>query len=67
MRAEQVDLGALAWLAILRPRGLAAAMVGLGSDQFGSEFSVTGEELDERRRARMLDESLEHLDGRLVG
>ena len=25
--------------------------VGLGSDQFGSEFSVTGEELDERRRA----------------
>jgi alkanesulfonate monooxygenase SsuD/methylene tetrahydromethanopterin reductase-like flavin-dependent oxidoreductase (luciferase family) len=32
--------------------------VGLGSDQFGSEFSITGEELDERRRARMLDESL---------
>jgi alkanesulfonate monooxygenase SsuD/methylene tetrahydromethanopterin reductase-like flavin-dependent oxidoreductase (luciferase family) len=30
---------------------------GLGSDQFGSEFSITGEELDERRRARMLDES----------
>ena len=35
--------------------------VGLGSDQFGSEFSVTGEELDERRRARMLDESLDIL------
>jgi alkanesulfonate monooxygenase SsuD/methylene tetrahydromethanopterin reductase-like flavin-dependent oxidoreductase (luciferase family) len=35
--------------------------VGLGSDQFGSEFSSTGEELDERRRARMLDESLDIL------
>jgi alkanesulfonate monooxygenase SsuD/methylene tetrahydromethanopterin reductase-like flavin-dependent oxidoreductase (luciferase family) len=35
--------------------------VGLGSDQFGSEFSITGEELDDRRRARMLDESLEIL------
>jgi len=34
---------------------------GLGSDRFGSEFSITGEELDERRRARMLDESLEIL------
>jgi alkanesulfonate monooxygenase SsuD/methylene tetrahydromethanopterin reductase-like flavin-dependent oxidoreductase (luciferase family) len=35
--------------------------VGLGSDQFGSEFSITGEELDERRRARMLDECLDIL------
>jgi alkanesulfonate monooxygenase SsuD/methylene tetrahydromethanopterin reductase-like flavin-dependent oxidoreductase (luciferase family) len=35
--------------------------VGLGSDRFGSDFSITGEELDERRRARMLDESLEIL------
>jgi alkanesulfonate monooxygenase SsuD/methylene tetrahydromethanopterin reductase-like flavin-dependent oxidoreductase (luciferase family) len=35
--------------------------VGLGSDQFGSEFSITGEEPDERRRARMLDESLDLL------
>jgi alkanesulfonate monooxygenase SsuD/methylene tetrahydromethanopterin reductase-like flavin-dependent oxidoreductase (luciferase family) len=35
--------------------------VGLGSDQFGSEFSVTGEELDERCRAQMLDESLDIL------
>jgi alkanesulfonate monooxygenase SsuD/methylene tetrahydromethanopterin reductase-like flavin-dependent oxidoreductase (luciferase family) len=34
---------------------------GLGSDRFGSDFSSTGEELDERRRARMLDESLEIL------
>jgi alkanesulfonate monooxygenase SsuD/methylene tetrahydromethanopterin reductase-like flavin-dependent oxidoreductase (luciferase family) len=35
--------------------------VGLGSDQFGSEFSITGEEVDDRRRAGMLDESLEIL------
>jgi alkanesulfonate monooxygenase SsuD/methylene tetrahydromethanopterin reductase-like flavin-dependent oxidoreductase (luciferase family) len=35
--------------------------VGLGSDRFGSEFSLTGEELDDRRRARMLDESLQIL------
>src|SRR6266508_244636 len=41
--------------------------VGLGSDRFGSEFSITGEELDERRRGRMLDESLEILGGSLVG
>src|SRR5918997_6597470 len=35
--------------------------VGLGSDEFGQEYSITGEELDARRRARMLDESLEIL------
>jgi alkanesulfonate monooxygenase SsuD/methylene tetrahydromethanopterin reductase-like flavin-dependent oxidoreductase (luciferase family) len=35
--------------------------VGLGSDQFGSEFSITGEEPSERRRAKMLDESLDIL------
>jgi hypothetical protein len=35
--------------------------VGLGSDRFAREFSVTGEELDDRRRGRMLDESLEIL------
>jgi len=35
--------------------------VGLGSDRLGSDFSITGEELDERRRAWMLDESLEIL------
>jgi alkanesulfonate monooxygenase SsuD/methylene tetrahydromethanopterin reductase-like flavin-dependent oxidoreductase (luciferase family) len=34
---------------------------GLGSDRFGSEFSITGEETGERRRAQMLDESLEIL------
>ena len=35
--------------------------VGLGSDQFAGEYSITGEELDGRRRASMLDESLEIL------
>jgi alkanesulfonate monooxygenase SsuD/methylene tetrahydromethanopterin reductase-like flavin-dependent oxidoreductase (luciferase family) len=35
--------------------------VGLGSDEFGNEYSITGEELDARRRASMLDESLEIL------
>jgi alkanesulfonate monooxygenase SsuD/methylene tetrahydromethanopterin reductase-like flavin-dependent oxidoreductase (luciferase family) len=35
--------------------------VGLGSDQFASEYSITGEELDDRRRAGVLDESLEIL------
>jgi alkanesulfonate monooxygenase SsuD/methylene tetrahydromethanopterin reductase-like flavin-dependent oxidoreductase (luciferase family) len=35
--------------------------VGLGSDRFGSEYSITGEELDDRRRAEMLDEALEIL------
>ena len=32
--------------------------VGLGSDRFGGEFSITGEEVDDKRRARMLDEAL---------
>ncbi len=32
--------------------------VGLGDDRFGHELSATGEELDDRRRGRMLDESL---------
>src|SRR3954465_14663853 len=35
--------------------------VGLGSARFASEYSITGEELDDRRRASMLDESLEIL------
>jgi alkanesulfonate monooxygenase SsuD/methylene tetrahydromethanopterin reductase-like flavin-dependent oxidoreductase (luciferase family) len=42
-------------------RGRLTLGVGLGSDRFASEFSITGEELDDRRRARMLDESLEIL------
>ena len=41
--------------------------VGLGSDRFGSEFSITGEELDDRRRARMLDEALEVLEAAWSG
>ena len=32
--------------------------VGLGSDRYGNEFTVTGEQVDDRRRAEMLDESL---------
>jgi alkanesulfonate monooxygenase SsuD/methylene tetrahydromethanopterin reductase-like flavin-dependent oxidoreductase (luciferase family) len=35
--------------------------VGLGSDHYASEFSLTGEELNDRRRASMLDEALEIL------
>jgi alkanesulfonate monooxygenase SsuD/methylene tetrahydromethanopterin reductase-like flavin-dependent oxidoreductase (luciferase family) len=42
-------------------RGRLTLGVGLGSDRFASEYSITGEELDDRRRARMLDESLEIL------
>jgi alkanesulfonate monooxygenase SsuD/methylene tetrahydromethanopterin reductase-like flavin-dependent oxidoreductase (luciferase family) len=35
--------------------------VGLGADRFAGEYSMTGEELDDRRRARMLDEALQIL------
>jgi alkanesulfonate monooxygenase SsuD/methylene tetrahydromethanopterin reductase-like flavin-dependent oxidoreductase (luciferase family) len=35
--------------------------VGLGSDRFADELRATGEELDDRRRGQMLDESLEIL------
>jgi alkanesulfonate monooxygenase SsuD/methylene tetrahydromethanopterin reductase-like flavin-dependent oxidoreductase (luciferase family) len=41
--------------------------VGLGSDRFASEYSITGEELDDRRRASMLDESLEILAAAWAG
>jgi alkanesulfonate monooxygenase SsuD/methylene tetrahydromethanopterin reductase-like flavin-dependent oxidoreductase (luciferase family) len=41
--------------------------VGLGSDQFASEYSITGEELDDRRRARMLDEALDILQAAWSG
>jgi alkanesulfonate monooxygenase SsuD/methylene tetrahydromethanopterin reductase-like flavin-dependent oxidoreductase (luciferase family) len=34
---------------------------GLGSDCFGGELSATGEQLDDRQRAQMLDEALEIL------
>src|SRR6266576_6012089 len=35
--------------------------VGLGSDRSGGELSKTGEEIDDRLRGQMLDESLEIL------
>lgn len=41
--------------------------VGLGSDRFGHELSTTGEELDDRRRAGMLDEALTVLDAAWSG
>ena len=41
--------------------------VGLGSDRFGSEYSITGEELDDRKRAQMLDEALEILQAAWSG
>jgi alkanesulfonate monooxygenase SsuD/methylene tetrahydromethanopterin reductase-like flavin-dependent oxidoreductase (luciferase family) len=41
--------------------------VGLGSDRFGGEYSITGEELDDRTRARMLDEALEILQAAWSG
>jgi alkanesulfonate monooxygenase SsuD/methylene tetrahydromethanopterin reductase-like flavin-dependent oxidoreductase (luciferase family) len=41
--------------------------VGLGSDEFASEYSITGEELDDRKRARMLDEALGILQAAWTG
>jgi alkanesulfonate monooxygenase SsuD/methylene tetrahydromethanopterin reductase-like flavin-dependent oxidoreductase (luciferase family) len=41
--------------------------VGLGADHFAREYSTTGEELDDRRRARMLDEALEILEAAWSG
>src|SRR5919106_6143395 len=41
--------------------------VGLGDEQAGNEYSITGEELDERRRARILDQSLEILTAAWTG
>jgi alkanesulfonate monooxygenase SsuD/methylene tetrahydromethanopterin reductase-like flavin-dependent oxidoreductase (luciferase family) len=41
--------------------------VGLGGDEFAREYSTTGEEVDDRRRARMLDESLEILEAAWSG
>ena len=35
--------------------------VGLGADRFGAEFSKTGEQLDDRVRAEMLDEAIDIL------
>jgi alkanesulfonate monooxygenase SsuD/methylene tetrahydromethanopterin reductase-like flavin-dependent oxidoreductase (luciferase family) len=41
--------------------------VGLGSDEFAAEYSTTGEEVDDRRRAGMLDEALEILEAAWSG
>jgi alkanesulfonate monooxygenase SsuD/methylene tetrahydromethanopterin reductase-like flavin-dependent oxidoreductase (luciferase family) len=41
--------------------------VGLGSDHFAGEYSITGEELDDRRRAGMLDEALALLEAAWSG
>lgn len=41
--------------------------VGLGSDSYGGELSKTGEQLDDRQRGRMLDESLEILAAAWTG
>lgn len=41
--------------------------VGIGSDRFGGELSKTGEELDDRRRGELLDESLTILAGAWSG
>jgi alkanesulfonate monooxygenase SsuD/methylene tetrahydromethanopterin reductase-like flavin-dependent oxidoreductase (luciferase family) len=41
--------------------------VGLGSDRFASEYSITGEEVDDRRRAGMLDEALDILQAAWSG
>jgi alkanesulfonate monooxygenase SsuD/methylene tetrahydromethanopterin reductase-like flavin-dependent oxidoreductase (luciferase family) len=48
-------------------RGRLVLGVGLGSDRFGQEFSGTGEECDDRRRAAMLDEHLTVLDAAWSG
>jgi alkanesulfonate monooxygenase SsuD/methylene tetrahydromethanopterin reductase-like flavin-dependent oxidoreductase (luciferase family) len=47
--------------------GRVALGVGLGSDRFGGEFSLFGEEIDDRVRAAMVDESLEVLRGAWTG
>jgi alkanesulfonate monooxygenase SsuD/methylene tetrahydromethanopterin reductase-like flavin-dependent oxidoreductase (luciferase family) len=41
--------------------------VGLGSDEFAGEYSITGEELDDRKRAAMLDEALGILQAAWTG
>jgi alkanesulfonate monooxygenase SsuD/methylene tetrahydromethanopterin reductase-like flavin-dependent oxidoreductase (luciferase family) len=41
--------------------------VGLGGDEFGREYTMTGEERDGRRRAQMLDESLDILSAAWSG
>jgi alkanesulfonate monooxygenase SsuD/methylene tetrahydromethanopterin reductase-like flavin-dependent oxidoreductase (luciferase family) len=51
----------------LLSRGRLTLGVGLGSDHFAREFSITGEEIDDRRRAGMLDEALAILEAAWTG
>jgi alkanesulfonate monooxygenase SsuD/methylene tetrahydromethanopterin reductase-like flavin-dependent oxidoreductase (luciferase family) len=48
-------------------RGRLVLGVGIGEDRFGKEFTTTGEQLDERARGEMLDESLDILTAAWVG
>ncbi|HSV40969.1 MAG TPA: LLM class flavin-dependent oxidoreductase [Nocardioidaceae bacterium] len=48
-------------------RGRLTLGVGLGSDRFGGEFSLFGDEQDDRLRGEMLDEALEILRGAWTG
>jgi alkanesulfonate monooxygenase SsuD/methylene tetrahydromethanopterin reductase-like flavin-dependent oxidoreductase (luciferase family) len=41
--------------------------VGIGSDEFGHEYSITGEDVDDKTRAEKLDESLEILEAAWSG
>jgi alkanesulfonate monooxygenase SsuD/methylene tetrahydromethanopterin reductase-like flavin-dependent oxidoreductase (luciferase family) len=48
-------------------RGRLTLGVGIGSDRFGGELSKTGEQLDDRLRGQMLDESLRILTAAWCG
>ena len=41
--------------------------VGIGSDEFGQEYSITGEDVDDKTRAEKLDESLQILQAAWSG
>jgi alkanesulfonate monooxygenase SsuD/methylene tetrahydromethanopterin reductase-like flavin-dependent oxidoreductase (luciferase family) len=41
--------------------------VGIGSDEFGQEYSITGEDVDDKTRAEKLDESLKVLEAAWSG
>ena len=51
----------------LLSRGRLTLGVGLGADRFAREYSMTGEEVDDRRRAQMLDEALQILNAAWSG
>ncbi len=48
-------------------RGRLVLGVGIGEDRFGKEFTTSGEQLDDRTRGEMLDESLDILTAAWVG